>query len=631
MDLKTIVLILLNAGLIFLFVYLWKRKNLLSSFENGKWYLSWLAVATITLMDELTSIFYAPAEAHELLHHHNMAAYTAFFILFTSLVVRLLTTRMTEIARILEVKGIKGGGVYSFSYLVMGPTMSFIAVSSIFVDYILTACISTVSAVSNAFSLMPSINSSYATFGFELFIVWGVCLLNISGIKESAKFTFAIFTAAAIILLTLVASGIVDMPWQGWVNAGQSLTAAPKEIINNGISGIIRSISFIIVGVSSCILAYSGVESVIQTAGLLKSWKEIKKAYLFLGLTVGIVTPLLSFLVLSNPGVSVSEHTTDLMTFYAGYLNGPWFAIAVGALASFTLTMAVNTAYVASAELIERVAHRYGFHWIGHLNKRGSLYRVHLLNAALYTIVILITGGSQKVLAEMYAVGLVASFVINMGCLLYYRFKEGTNLTDSSGKAVQEEKYNTSRFGTLFLFLLLLGCLIYLSSTKPFGFGMWAIFTLVCLGIGLRYARRREPEKLERAKSDSPMEVILHLAEGDSQSVHLHFSRPQEELVVEKGRAYVTFYNPRQNTPQKVGSGHFVISLEQTPLPEAIREMIELIKYEMPGFDVTLHFGWPQSSWFDRMSIGVMVYRLMKLPSEYPNFNFKIEYNRKNV
>lgn len=28
------------------------------------------------------------------------------------------------------------------------------------------------------------------------------------------------------------------------------------------------------------------------------------------------------------------------------------------------------------------------------------------------------------------------------------------------------------------------------------------------------------------------------------------------------------------------------------------------------------------------MSIGVMVYRLMKLPKEYPNFNFVMEYKK---
>lgn len=592
MELKLPILVVLNLGLVILFIYLWRKKNLLSSFENGKWYLSWLAVATITLMDELTSIFYAPAEAHELLNHHSMAEYTIFFIAFTSLVVRLLTTRMTEIARILEVKGIKGGGVYSFSYIVMGPIMSFIAVSSIFVDYILTASISTVSAVNNAFSIIPGIDSKIASFGFEFFIVWSVCALNISGIKESAKFTFAIFVAASILLLTLLASGIIDMPIEGWKTMGHGFIEAPKQIIENGFSGILKSMMFVIVGVSSCILAYSGVESVIQTAGLLKSWKEIKKAYLFLGLTVGLVTPLISALVLSNPGIDVSKNSTDLITHFAGYLNGPWFGVAVGALASFTLTMALNTAYVASAELIERVAHRYGFHWIVDLNKRGSLYRVHILNATLYTIVIVITGGSQKMLAEMYAVGLVASFVINMGCLLYYRFKEGTNLTDGDGKVVEAEKYNTSRFGTLMLFLLLLGCLIYLSTTKPVGFGMWAIFTGFCLIIGLKYARKREPEIEQRKLTASPMDAILHLAEYEGDDVHVHFSRPQEELEINHSHAYITFYNPRQNAPVAIGPGHFVISLEQTPLPEAIKEIIELLKYEMTGYNITFHFGW---------------------------------------
>jgi len=36
--------------------------------------------------------------------------------------------------------------VYSFSYFVLGPVVSFVAVASIMVDYILTACISSASA-----------------------------------------------------------------------------------------------------------------------------------------------------------------------------------------------------------------------------------------------------------------------------------------------------------------------------------------------------------------------------------------------------------------------------------------------------------------------------------------------------
>jgi len=47
----------------------------------------------ITLMDELTSVFYAPAEAHRFI-----GSQAIFFIAFTSLLMRVLSSRMVEIA-----------------------------------------------------------------------------------------------------------------------------------------------------------------------------------------------------------------------------------------------------------------------------------------------------------------------------------------------------------------------------------------------------------------------------------------------------------------------------------------------------------------------------------------------------
>ena len=134
----------LNVGLVALFAVLVRREGLLGFARGGKWYLTWFAVGLITLMDELTSVFYAPAEAHRFIGHQAI-----FFIAFTSLLMRVLSSRMVEIAQILERHDIRGGGVYSFSYLVLGPGVSFVAVASIMVSYILTACISSVSAVEN--------------------------------------------------------------------------------------------------------------------------------------------------------------------------------------------------------------------------------------------------------------------------------------------------------------------------------------------------------------------------------------------------------------------------------------------------------------------------------------------------
>ena len=86
-----------NIILIGTFGYLMTRKHLLSYFSQGKWWLTWLSVAIITLMDELTSIFYAPSEAFRMIGVNALA-----FIIFTSILIRLLSMRMTEIAEVLE-------------------------------------------------------------------------------------------------------------------------------------------------------------------------------------------------------------------------------------------------------------------------------------------------------------------------------------------------------------------------------------------------------------------------------------------------------------------------------------------------------------------------------------------------
>jgi hypothetical protein len=55
--------------------------------------------------------------------------------------------------------------------------------------------------------------------------------------------------------------------------------------------------------------------------------------------------------------------------------------------------------------------------------------------------------------------------------------------------------------------------------------------------------------------------------------------------------------------------------------------ILELLKYELSEMKFKIHFGWPLSSWIDRISIGVMVYTIMRLPKIYPNYEFFIEYN----
>ena len=51
-----------------------------------------------------------------------------------------------------------------------------------------------------------------------------------------------------------------------------------------------------------------------------------------------------------------------------------------------------------------------------------------------------------------------------------------------------------------------------------------------------------------------------------------------------------------------------------------------IVTSQAPKRDITVHFGWPMSSWLDRMAIGVMVFNLVRLPRRFPRFKFIMSY-----
>jgi amino acid transporter len=606
---NSILFIILNLVLIIVFVKIVSRKDFLTYLLNGRWLLTWLAVGIFTLMDELTSIYYAPFEAYRFI---GMKA--IIYIALTSVLIRYLSTRMVEISEILEVNNIKGGGVYSFSYLVLGPSFSFIAISSILVDYVLTATISTVSAVENGTAFLGMAEASKYIIKFG--VIWFITFLNILGIKENAKFTFLIFVFAAFVLTNLLLGGVLNLDATVTSNISEGFTGFLGDVTH---TNIFHSYQNIIIGIGSCILAYSGIESVLQTASLVKNWRDIRKAYLFLAYTVGIVTPLIALFSLSAK-LNINMHETDLIPAFAALINGKFFGIIVSVLASVTLIMAVNTAMVASAELIEKIAERYNYGWIIKLNNKQSLYRIHVLNAIFYSTILIITSGSQAILAEMYAVGLVASFCINTGSLLKYRYSKGT----------KEISYHTSRTGTLILFIILLSTFVYMIIHRPYGTVLWFLITSIVLYAGLKISKRKSPEIPVRMITKTPMDVIFAIEEIPNNDVHLYLRRPTELEASENliNSVYVSFYTPRTEHPQALSSNHFSLSMQRKMnLFEMIYGLLKTIEYEFsPEKKLHIHFGWPMSSWLDRMSIGVMIYNIIHLPKKFPKFTFHMDY-----
>jgi hypothetical protein len=180
---KVIALIVLNVSLLGLFLFLFSRPHLLTYHQDRRLWLTWLSIGVITLMDECTSPFWDSWAS-------LIGIGAVFFLALTNLLMRFMSFRYAEIAEILERHKLIGGGVYSFSYFVLGPTVSFIAAASILVGYILTACISSVAAIGNALPFTPYAQSSpQFRLLLALGIIWFIAGLNISGIKANARFT----------------------------------------------------------------------------------------------------------------------------------------------------------------------------------------------------------------------------------------------------------------------------------------------------------------------------------------------------------------------------------------------------------------------------------------------------------
>jgi hypothetical protein len=150
------------------------------------------------------------------------------------------------------------------------------------------------------------------------------------------------------------------------------------------------------------------------------------------------------------------------------------------------------------------------------------------------------------------------------------------------------------------------------------------------LAAGFLVARTRAPELKEIAQADTDMDMILRLAESDAPEIHLFFRRSEEAGGPPKdNEAYITFYSPRAGIPPKATPNHYRFPLTKISLYHRMVSLLKVVEYELADRQVVVHFGWPLSSWWDRMAIGVMIFNLMRLPRMFPQFDFDIKYFRR--
>lgn len=421
----------------------------MSEHSHGKklgWFLCWAVV----FADIGTSLYYVPGILFG--EVHNLAG---LFVLMSSVVFVLLTLKYIEITD----RYAEGGGVVTVATDAFGPWFGALGGMFITVDYFLTAAISSVSGFAYLNSIFP-LGQFVLIAAIIGIILLGI--LNVIGIKESAKVTAVVAVAAFIVDVILVAFVATQVGPDGWktvfTSLGQISTLKPWPLLT---------------GFAGSFLAFSGLESISQLSPAMQTPRK-KVAGIAMWLVVAaimITSPLLTLFstnlltakvpsgketileavskvkarehelaivtdehereVLMEEIKEGKEYSERFMSELGAQYGGSLLKIAVVATASVLLLFASNTAIIGAYHVFMSLSRAHFLPQIlqVHNSKFGSPHWAVLLAVAPPIAIIWFTQGDMTLLGQLYAFGLLGAFALSSIGLDVVRWREHKKLS----------------------------------------------------------------------------------------------------------------------------------------------------------------------------------------------------------
>jgi amino acid transporter len=376
-----------------------------------------------------------------------------------------------------------------------GPRVGAVGGMLILVDYFLTAAISSVSGFAYLASLLPGLGGwvmPLAALGLALLGV-----LNWVGIRESAVASSVVGIAALLMLLVLGGTTAVQIDAGSWARVREALGSAGSIPLSDAVTGY-----------AVAWLAFSGLESMAQISPAMREPRRRTAglAMALVGGTILLTSPLLT--AFGTTLLDASHTNPDaLQSELAHAVGGPVLRAFLVVTASALLLFAANTAIVGTYHVVQALAHG-GFlprALLERSTRFGTPGRGIALAVAVPVAVLVGTEGHIDTLADLYAFGLLGSFLLASVSLDRVRVGEG-------------------RIGLGFAFGVATSLLVILAWAtnlvqKPYATLFGGSLTLVMLAYGLlqrgdvRFLRRRAPtvpaEEAERVAAETPAAARL--------------------------------------------------------------------------------------------------------------------------
>ena len=403
-------------------------------------FISYWRAAAIVLNDIASSAYYAGGEAERFIGK------SAPWFIFATMLLSYAVFQLYVESCSMFVRG----GVYRVVKEAMGGALAKFSVSALMFDYILTGPISGVSAgqylaglLNELFSyahLRIVLNADAAAAAFAIAATVYFWWENIKGIPESSEKALWIMQLTTVMVVALIG-------WCGYtllVRGGHLPPAPiPRNIVMSKhtlgwLSGTHIAQNFtvlaVLIGLGHSVLAMSGAESLAQVYREIEHPKlpNLKKAVFVIFIYSMVFTSLVSFFaVMIIPDHIRPQYFENLIGGLAMSLTGPFvarlaFRIFVVVVGTLILSGAVNTAIVGSNGVLNRVSEDGVLSaWFRQPHpKHGTTYRIINIVVGLQIVMIIASRGNVTLLANLYAFGVIWSFVLNGLAVLVLRYTQ---------------------------------------------------------------------------------------------------------------------------------------------------------------------------------------------------------------
>ena len=363
-------------------------------------FLCWAVV----FADIGTSIYYVPG-----ILYGQFGPRSAIFVLMTLFVFILLCVKYAEVTW----RYPEGGGVVNVSSQALHPFAGLLGGLFILVDYYLTAGISALSGVFYLAVLAPGLIPVATAFTVAFLVGLGV--LNFLGIKESARTTAVIACIAGAGQLILVVVVAVSLGPGGILHSFSQLGSGPPLPLTG-----------IVTGYAAAFLAFSGLESIAQLAPAMREPRRVVASWAMgaVVMSMAITSPLLT--LWSTTLLGKGADPTQFISLLGAHVSGPVLADYIAVSGSMLLVFASNTAIIGAYHVFIALA-RMGF-MPRVLETRNRWRRTPqwaiLAAIGLPVLIVIAAQGSLNLLGDLYAFGLLGTFVLTSVSLDLVRWRE---------------------------------------------------------------------------------------------------------------------------------------------------------------------------------------------------------------